>query len=170
MFRVSVASAMVAASVSAPVAAGPGQAVAGQGSAQQAHEAAAALVVACRGGEGALLGVFEAVGGTIVFSLPGGGARAGEDPAATAERETLEETGYRVRAGEGVATPASEGTALRVMQARVIEHQPRRPLSSEIIAAAWVDPRRIPANGWRFDRDRQWVPRLFERHTPPECR
>jgi len=158
---------VVAASVLAQATMGAPQAIAGEGPVKPAHEAAAALLIACRGGEPALLGVFEAVDGAIVFSLPGGGARAGEDAATTAERETLEETGYRVHAEQPVPTPA--GAGVRVMRAHVVERQRSQPLSPEIIAAAWIDPARIPTAGWRFERDQRWVPQLFQREAPRDC-
>ncbi len=56
-----------------------------------------ASAICLRGGELLTVRATDPVTGERYLFLPGGGVEPGESPAAAAERETLEETGYAVR-------------------------------------------------------------------------
>lgn len=91
--------------------------------------------------------------GTQAWSLPGGGVSRGEDPEAAAARETLEETGVEVSAGQlrtigarrlpsGAAWPQVDATFLH---ATLTEQQvPRVTHHLEVIEARWFPLDQLP--------------------------
>lgn len=131
--------------------------------------AAGALVVDCRDGRPALLGVLHVQGDRLVFSLPGGRSEPRETPVETALRETREETGYAVTAVKRLQEIPNADPGFAVVLARIESPRGRGRAFDEVLSALWIDPRRIPPGAWRFPGDREWVVPLFERYAPAQC-
>jgi 8-oxo-dGTP pyrophosphatase MutT (NUDIX family) len=85
------------------------------------------------------------------LNQPAGHLESGEAIAAAAARETLEETGYRVRptALVGIYRWASPDTGITFIRfafaADVLAHEPERPLDEGIVRALWLSHAEIVA-------------------------
>jgi 8-oxo-dGTP pyrophosphatase MutT (NUDIX family) len=85
------------------------------------------------------------------LNQPAGHLEAGEAIAAAAARETLEETGYRVRptALVGIYRWESPDTGITFIRfafaADVLAHEPERPLDEGIVRALWLSHAEIVA-------------------------
>jgi len=94
--------------------------------------------------DGEYLMVEERVRERLVFNQPAGHLEAGETLIEAAVRETLEETGYRVRI-DGVigiyqwTGPGGRHYVRTAFAATALEHDPEAPLDEGIIAAHWLD-------------------------------
>ncbi|HZQ62909.1 MAG TPA: NUDIX hydrolase [Casimicrobiaceae bacterium] len=95
--------------------------------------------------DGAFLCVEEETRNGIRINQPAGHLEVGEAIAAAAVRETLEETGYTVEPVALVGIyrwqmPASPTTFVRfAFEARIVSHDPARPLDAGIVCATWLD-------------------------------
>lgn len=96
--------------------------------------------------EGKFLFVEEHADGQLLLNQPAGHWEANETLAAGAARETLEETAYRVDIEHLVGVyrwphRTKPITYLRfAFAARVIDHDPARPLDAGIVRALWLTP------------------------------
>jgi 8-oxo-dGTP pyrophosphatase MutT (NUDIX family) len=83
------------------------------------------------------------------LGLPGGGLRAGGEPAAEAARELREETGLAVDAARlescGVLALRHECRQLRVhLFSQDLDHVPTlQPDGAEVVSAEWIEPARL---------------------------
>ena len=94
--------------------------------------------------DGRFLMVEEQSGGRVVFNQPAGHLEPGESLVDACVRETLEETGWRVRPESLVGSylwvhPETGDTMLRFcFRARCLEFDAQRPLDEGIIRALWM--------------------------------
>jgi 8-oxo-dGTP pyrophosphatase MutT (NUDIX family) len=94
--------------------------------------------------DGALLVVEEETSSGLRINQPAGHVEGGESIAAAAVRETLEETGYHVRATALVGVyrwraSAADVTYVRfAFAAEVVAHDPLRTLDEGIVRALWM--------------------------------
>lgn len=101
--------------------------------------------------DGAFLCVEERTRNGIRINQPAGHLEIGESIADAAVRETLEETGYTVEPVALVGIyrwqmPETATTFVRfAFEARVISHDPARPLDEGIVRASWIDLRALEA-------------------------
>jgi 8-oxo-dGTP pyrophosphatase MutT (NUDIX family) len=100
--------------------------------------------------------VEEAVAGRLVYNQPAGHLDDGESLAAAARRETLEETGWTVELQHliGVhqwrSTEHGDAVVRFSFAARALNHDPNRPLDSDICRALWLTRAEIAALGDRL--------------------
>jgi len=111
--------------------------------------------------DGRLLLVEERIDGRDVLNQPAGHLEAGENLAAAAVRETLEETGWTVRLSTFIGVyqwTAPDGTAfLRfAFAAEPVEHDPARPLDAGILRALWMTPAELQASAARLRSPLVW--------------
>lgn len=140
----------------------------GAGAAGRDFRAAGAFVVACHEGRPAMLGVLHVRHGQERFALPAGYVDRGESPGDAARRETLEETGYRVRVQKFLGSPPGNPD-LAVVLAEVTGRQAPLPDALETVSPIWTDPNRVPRERWRFPGDREWITGLFAEYAPGKC-
>jgi|SaaInlStandDraft_1057018.scaffolds.fasta_scaffold82800_2 ADP-ribose pyrophosphatase YjhB (NUDIX family) len=100
--------------------------------------------------DGHLLMVEEKDQGRLVLNQPAGHVEPGESLTAAALRETLEETGYRVKLesllGISINKAANGITYYRVsFMATCLEQQPSGELDKDIERAVWMTPEEILA-------------------------
>jgi 8-oxo-dGTP pyrophosphatase MutT (NUDIX family) len=94
--------------------------------------------------DGKLLVVEEETSAGLCLNQPAGHLEAGESIVDAAVRETIEETGYRVRVDALVGiyrwrAPGSAATYVRfAFAARVLAHEAGRPLDEGIVRALWL--------------------------------
>lgn len=117
--------------------------------------------------DGRLLVVEERVGGQLVLNQPAGHLEPDESLADAALRETLEETGWRVRLTALVGAyqwqaPAAEGGGqgrhyLRfAFAAEPVAHDPARRLDDGIVRALWLTPAELGAARGRHRSPLVW--------------
>jgi 8-oxo-dGTP pyrophosphatase MutT (NUDIX family) len=115
--------------------------------------AATVATVVCR--DDAFLLVEETTRAGLRLNQPAGHLEAGESIVAAAERETLEETGYRVTptALVGIYRWQSPDTGAAFVRftyaADVVGHDPARPLDDGIVRALWLPYAEIVAQAAR---------------------
>jgi len=101
--------------------------------------------------DGRFLLVEEETRAGLRLNQPAGHLEAGESLADAAVRETLEETGFRVRPTALVGiyrwqAPESDATFVRfAFVADVVGHEPERPLDRGIVRALWLSHAEIAA-------------------------
>lgn len=100
--------------------------------------------------DGRLLVVEERIDGRLVLNQPAGHLDPGESLADAAVRETLEETGWRIRVESFIGTyqwQAPDGRQfLRfAFGGQALEHDPARPLDTGIERALWLAPAELRA-------------------------
>lgn len=94
--------------------------------------------------DGRFLFVYEQSGGLRVYNQPAGHLEAGESLLEAAERETLEETRWRVRptALLGIRLYRSPGNGVTYLRhtfaAEALEECPELPLDKDIIEPRWL--------------------------------
>jgi 8-oxo-dGTP pyrophosphatase MutT (NUDIX family) len=117
--------------------------------------------------EGKLLVVEEDVRGRRVLNQPAGHLEPDESLFEAALRETLEETGWRVRltafvgAYQWKAADESAGGSGRhylrmVFAAEPLAHEPDRPLDEGIVQALWLSPEQLLADRARHRSPLVW--------------
>jgi 8-oxo-dGTP pyrophosphatase MutT (NUDIX family) len=114
-----------------------------------------------------LLIVEEEVRGQRVLNQPAGHLEPDESLLAAALRETLEETGWRVRltafvgAYQWTAPSAADGSGGRhflrlAFAADPVEHDPSRALDEGIVQALWMTPTELQADQARHRSPLVW--------------
>lgn len=97
---------------------------------------------------------------TGLWNLPGGTAEAGEAAQCTAERETWEETGVRVEAGE-LLRVFDNGFHLFRCRAADNTAAPQPPDGAEVRAAQWLQGGELADYRWRFPEQLADMQRLL---------
>lgn len=115
------------------------------------------VTVACVVADGdRYLMVEEEIAGRLAYNQPAGHLDDGESLAAAAVRETLEETGWTVELQHllGVhqwrSTEHGDAVIRFSFSARVLSHDPDRPLDTGIRRALWLSRAEIAAMGVRL--------------------
>ena len=132
-------------------------------------KAAGTLVIDCRDGNPAMLGVMQYQQSHLVFSPPGGWLNGGEHPKQGAVRETKEETGYTVIAEKLLGSPPMMFNVYMLVLASVDKSKPVSSNTQEVVSVKWVNPSDIPIEDWRFPNQRQWIIDLFATYAPEDC-
>ncbi len=113
--------------------------------------------------------------GERVYNQPAGHLEAGETLVEAAYRETLEETGYRVRidgvVGIGLYTAPANGVTYHrtTFFGQVLEHLPQQPLDTGILCALWLEPEAIRASSGKLRSPLVWqvVRQYLDGHRYP---
>ena len=105
--------------------------------------------------DGRFLLVEEDVRGRRVLNQPAGHLEPGEGLVEAAQREALEETGWRVRptcfVGSYLWRAETGKTYIRfAFAADALEHDPARPLDTGILACLWLSPAELRAQSERL--------------------
>ncbi|MCG6117496.1 MAG: NUDIX hydrolase [Aquimonas sp.] len=105
--------------------------------------------------EGRFLLVEEDVHGRRVLNQPAGHLEPDEGLVEAAQREALEETGWRVRPtsfiGSYLWRAGTGKTYIRfAFAADALEHDPRRPLDAGIVGCVWLSPAEMRAQSARL--------------------
>jgi ADP-ribose pyrophosphatase YjhB (NUDIX family) len=93
------------------------------------------------------------------WMLPGGRVERGETPHAAAVRETLEETGLRVRLERLVLVDAHHARDVSFVFTGQVEGGELEPELGEIAEAGWVDRAEIERMSPRLHRLLEWIDR-----------
>ena len=109
------------------------------------------------------------------YSIPGGGLKSGEETKHCAIRETLEETGIKVKIEADLpqhnnfhvylCCPIEKVDALKsgpTQEKYIIGNIPLRVMSrNEIQSVSLIDPTLLPKPMWRFPLSREYIVKLF---------
>lgn len=105
---------------------------------------------------GRFLFIEERIRGELVLNQPAGRLDPDESLLVAAERETLEETGWRVEVTELIAVyhwmaaPDSRPALRFTFAARALDHDPDRPLDKGIERALWLTPEELAGGTYRL--------------------
>ncbi|HET6397362.1 MAG TPA: NUDIX hydrolase [Pseudoxanthomonas sp.] len=111
--------------------------------------------------EGRLLLVEERIDGARVLNQPAGHLEPGESLAEAAVRETLEETGWRIRLEAFVGAyqwtaPGGDQYLRFAFAGQALSHDPARPLDAGIERALWLSPDELRAQAARHRSPLVW--------------
>ena len=103
--------------------------------------------------------------GSLVFSTPGGMSRSGENLERTAERETLEETGFTVKAHEDLITFVNpeNHVAFHLFHCEIDGDLQQRTRDQEAVGLLWARPSDVPSQAYRFPSQRDDFIEVFGR-------
>ena len=111
------------------------------------HPGAVAVLAVDRDGRVLVERQFRPAVGGWVLEIPAGTLEPGEDPAETARRELVEETGYEPERLCHVASfhpsPGTSSEVIHIYRAYGLRYVGARPEEDELIETLWMEPERL---------------------------